>query len=382
MRIALNGVFWGMDTTGSGQYVRRLLPALLDASGNEEYLLLLPGYVPAGELGLGPRVTVRHLRNAGDLVHAKLDKLWFEQASFPRACRRLGVDLAHVPYFGSPRRSAVPTIATIHDLIPLIVPGYAPLGGGLYERAIVEGARRAALVLTDSQASARDILSRLDLPEEHVRVIPLAAGDAYSPLTPNEYRPVLRGLGASQPYILYLGGFDRRKAVPALIAAFARARPRLGDVTLVIAGRVPARHTAFFPDPRVLAGEAGIADAVHCTGWVAEEDKPALYAGAVAFCFPSTYEGFGLPVLEAISCGTPAVVSGGTSLPEVLGPGGIVVPPHDVPSLADALVDLVEDPEHRRRLAEAGLRHAAGYSWARTARETLRAYRDAVAMSA
>jgi len=118
-------------------------------------------------------------------------------------------------------------------------------------------------------------------------------------------------------------------------------------------------------------------DVVCYTGWVDEADKPALYAGATAFVFPSHYEGFGLPVLEAIACGTPAIVGAGSSLEEITGPGGLVVPPTDVEALADAMVRMVNDAALRGQLAEQGLVHARGFSWDRAARETLEAYRRA-----
>ena len=187
-------------------------------------------------------------------------------------------------------------------------------------------------------------------------------------------------------YFLYLGGFDRRKNLAVLLEAFALARKRpplntsggrLNGVSLVIAGRLPQRDSAFAPDPRPIAQRLGLGEGVQYTDWVAEEDKPALYAGAVAFLFPSSYEGFGLPVLEAISCGTPAIVGGGSSLEEVAGPGGLVVPPGDASALAAAMVRLVEEPALREELSAKGLEHARGFSWLQTARQTLAAYREA-----
>jgi len=375
MRIAINGAFWGMDTTGSGQYLMALLPEMARLAPDDAFDLVLPGRLdaPADALPWG----VHRAPTPLDRLSGNLAKVWFEQAAFPRACRRLGADLAHVPYLAPPLRAPAPVAVTVHDLIPIVLPEYRGTAlVRLYMRLASAGTRRAALVLTDSHASARDIERVLGVPAERIRVIYLAAHPRYRPQTPAECRPVIDRLALPSRYILYLGGFDRRKNVPALLRAMVRARFLLEGARLVVAGRLPERGTPFTPDPRRIVRELGIEDVVQFLGHVAEEDKPALYAGALAFVFPSRYEGFGLPPLEAISCGTPAIVGQGSSLEEVVGPGGIAVPGHDIEALAEALVTLATDGRRRAQLSRAGLRHAAQFSWERAARETLQAYRD------
>lgn len=377
MRIAINGAFWGMDTTGSGQYLMALLPEMARLAPDDAFSLVVPGGTAAPMSGDPSPWSVHQTPTPLDRAGKNLAKVWFEQAAFPGACRRLAADVAHVPYFAPPLRSPAPVVVTIHDLIPIVLPEYR--GGAwyrLYIRLVSAGARRAALVLTDSQASAHDLRRMLGIPAERVRVVYLAAHPRYCPQAPTQCRPVADRLGLPSRYVLYLGGFDRRKNVPTLLRAMARARRRLEGVRLVVGGRLPERDTPFLPDPRRIARELGIEDAVQFLGHVAEEDKPALYAGALAFAFPSRYEGFGLPPLEAISCGTPAIVGRGSSLEEVVGPGGIGVSGEDAEALAEALVMLATDDRRRVELARAGLRHAARFSWERTARETLQAYRD------
>lgn len=378
MRIAINGAFWGMDTTGSGQYLMALLPELAHLAPECTLDLVLPGSVdPPAPADAFPW-RIQRAPTPLDRSGAHLAKVWFEQMAFPGACRRLAADVAHVPYFAPPLRSPAPLVVTIHDLIPIVLPEYRGSSQfRLYMRLVSAGARRAALVLTDSQASARDIERLLGIPAERVRVVYLAAHPRYRPRTPAECRPVVERLALPSRYLLYLGGFDRRKNVPNLLRAMERARSRLEGARLVVAGRLPEHDSAFVPDPRRIARDLGIEDVVQFLGHVAEEDKPALYAGALALAFPSQYEGFGLPPLEAISCGTPAIVGQGSSLEEVVGPGGIAVPGHDVEALADALVTLATDGRRRAELSRAGLRHATRFSWERTARETLQAYRDA-----
>ncbi len=359
MRIGINAFFLKRPETGSGQYTRHLLEALARVEPANEYILFGPAIRDS-------RFAIRNLR-----------KLWFEQVSFPRACR--GLDLAHVPYFASPLFPTTPTVVTIHDLIPLILPAYrGSLLVRAYTRLVAAAARRADAVIADSQASKRDIVRLLGIPSPRVHVVYLAADEKFRPVRDEALLgAVRRRYGLSDRYILYLGGFDCRKNVATLLRAFARLR-RPADLKLAIAGRLPERDTPFFPDPRRLAKELGIEEWVAFIGWVAEEDKPALYSGAVAFVFPSLYEGFGLPPLEAMACGAPVIASDRASLPEVVGQGGLLVDPTDVDGLAAAMERLLTDEGLRAELGERALVQAAKFRWEKTARETLAVYRKAI----
>jgi len=377
MRVAINASFWGEETAGSGQYLHHLVDALLALDDAPEVVLASQG-TPARPLP--PGATWRSLPTS---VWRRLgenpEKVWLEQVAFPRAAQSAGATVAHVPYFASPRRPSVPTVVTVHDLIPLVLPGYRSSAlVRAYMRLVAAGARRAGLVLTDAQASIAGIVRYLGVPAERVRAIPLAASPAYRPLHGEALDALRARYELPAHYLLYLGGCDLRRNLATLFRALALARrhePALP--TLVLAGALPAADTAFAPDPRRLAAEAGLAEGVRFLGRVPEDDKPALYSGATAFLFPSRYEGFGLTVLEALACGTPAIVADATSLPEVAGPGGLRVPPDDVAGWAEAIVRLATDVELHTRLRAAGLAHAACFSWQRTARQTLAAYREA-----
>ena len=391
MRIGINGWFWGQRTTGSGQYLHHLLEHLLALEPDNEYLLLIPSSSPGhrgrGELrGMENSVfSVLSVASPFDQVNANLAKVWFEQIAFPWACRRLGCDLAHVPYWASPLFPRIPTVVTVHDLIPLLLPAYR--GGPLvrlYTRLVAWSARRASLVLTDSQASRRDIIQHLGIPPERVWAIPLAAAGDFRPVTdPARLQEVRRRHRLPERYLLYLGGLDVRKNVPLILHALARTRRETRkaqeaqggeDIHLVIVGRLPERDTPFFPDPRRVARELGVEKWVHFVGWIEDEDKAALYSGARAFVFPSLYEGFGLPPLEAMSCGTPVIASTAGSLPEVVGDGGLLVDPADEEALARAMLRLWTDDALHDQLRERALAQAARFTWERTAQETLEAY--------
>ena len=383
MRIGISATFWGQEHTGTGQYLRELVLQLRELATDDEFLLLSPTSL-AGPLL--PELHSRRLATPFDGLNIDLAKLWFEQVAFSRACRQRGVDVAHVPYFAPPLRPTVPTVVTIHDLIPLLLPAYR--GSALvrlYTWLVARAAHRAALILTDSHASRRDIICRLRVSPERVRTIYLAADRDYQFVPQGHERQAIRQeYGLPPSYFLYLGGFDQRKNVTTLLHAFARIIGGHGlQATgsrpwLVVAGRLPERDTPFTPDPRRVAEELGITRQAIFTGWVSREDKPALYSGARAFLFPSRYEGFGLPPLEAMACGTPVICSDAGSLPEVVGTSGMLVPPDDVAGLAEAMSVLWEDEALRQALSERAQGQAERFSWARTAQQTLAAYREVI----
>jgi len=381
VRIGINAFYLGAVTTGSGQYINHLIRQLARLESESEYVLIDSkkagrkiqdtGVLRLASCFLFPVST------PFDSISENLAKLWFEQASFPRACSRQGVEIAHVPYFASPLFPTTPTVVTVHDLIPMLLPVYrGSIWVRLYTLLVAVAAKRADIVLTDSEASKWDIVHLLDIPSERVHVIYLAADDIYQPILDDQRLTAIRQkYGLPESYLLYLGGFDQRKNVPALLKAFAQLAkdPR---VFLAVAGRLPEKGSDFFPDPRPIVQELGIEERVVFTGWVPEEDKPALYSGARALVFPSLYEGFGLPPLEALACGTPVIASNQGSLPEIVGDGGLLLEPNDVEGLAGAMEKLLNDDTLREDLREKGLAHAAKFSWEKTAQQTLAVYQE------
>ena len=400
MRIGINAFYLGAVTTGSGQYINHLIRQLTRLGDKSEYVLVKNieyrmqntshSHSPFSILH-SPFSILHPVPTPFDSISEDLAKLWFEQVSFPRACRRQDVEIAHVPYFASPLFPTTPTVVTVHDLIPMLLPAYrGSLLVRLYTLLVAVAAKRADIVLTDSEASKWDIVRLLDIPAARVRVIYLAADDIYQPVL-DEHRlaAIRRKYGLPESYLLYLGGFDQRKNVPTLLKAFAqlakdsrfeiresRFEIRDSRVHLVMAGRLPEKGSDFFPDPRPIVEKLGIGEQVVFTGWVPEEDKPALYSGARALVFPSLYEGFGLPPLEALACGTPVIASNRGSLPEIVGDGGLLLEPDDVEELAGAMEKLLNDDTLWGNLRQKGLAHAARFSWEKTARETLAVYRE------
>jgi len=390
MRVVINGWFWGQTATGSGQYLHHLLAHLAEVAPQHEYILAVPKGIPGARTTRRvPRTTqhvtcatppaprIEHVQTPFDRLNLNLAKVWFEQITFPRLCRRLDADVAHVPYWGSPLRPTVPTVVTIHDLIPLLLPAYrGSVLVRLYTRLVAAAAHRAEAVVAVSQATRQDIIAHLSLSPARVWVTYEAAPTCFQRAEPAQVEAARGKYGLPEHFFLYLGGFDVRKNVAGLLAAFARVVERMPSAALVIAGHLPEKDTSFTPDPRRLARELGIEARVHWTGWVEEADKPALYTAAVAFVFPSCYEGFGLPVLEALACGTPVIASNVSSLPEIVGAAGVLIPPDDVAGLAGAMERLWRDDALRGRLQEKALAQASCFSWQRTAQQTVGVYAE------
>ncbi len=385
MHVVVNGWFWSRPDTGSGQYVRECIGALAALAPDVRLTVIVPQESTRqkarskGQDELPPNCILHPAAcNLSDW-----GKLHFEQFTFPRLCRELRADLAHIPYWGSPLGPNVPTVVSILDLIPLLLPEYR--GGPLvraYTGLVKAAAMNAALVLTISESSRRDIVKHLDIPEARVRVTYLAAGLHYSPRRDPVNDAALRRNHSNLPqdYVLYLGGFDARKNIETLLQVYTWAQDTIGhDFPLVIAGKLPDEDGGLFHDPRVIAKVLEVEDVMRCIGVVAEEDKPALYRGATAFLYPTRYEGFGLPALEALACGVPVVGSNASSVPEIVGEAGILVDPDDARSMAGALIAVVTDDELHEKLSSAAVEQAHKFSWKKCARETLQAYRDVLA---
>ena len=385
MRVSVNAWFLQQPYTGSGQYVRHLLPALTRIAPPLDVVPLLPA-PRAGRRAEAPLAALRarHVGLPGWLTSADLRKVWWEQVAWLRAARGRTADVAHVPYFAPPLWAPRPLVVTIHDLIPLILPEYVTRPHvRLYNALISLAARRAARIIVDSQDTADDIVRRLGIAAEHVHVVPLAAAPGMRPMAAGTQRQaILRRFGLDQPFIFYIGGFDSRKNVPALLRAFHALPAELRQRhVLAIAGAAPGKRSAhgprLFPPLRPLADALGLGDRVRFLGRVTEEEKRSLYSAATLFVFPSLYEGFGLDPLEAMACGTPVLASNRSSLPEVVGGGAALVEPTDHAALTQALAALLDSPRRRAELSKRGSSVAATFSWERTAAMTLEVYRQA-----
>lgn len=378
IRVGFDAYYFEQPMTGSGQYAGNIWRELQQAVGPENAYLLAPANIAAKLDAEG----------AGQVVAAnvpglpsRLAKVWWEQVGLPQAAAGADIDLVHIPYFTAPVRKTHPVIVTIHDVIPLVLPGYARSAAmRAYLKLNSKTVRRADLILTDSEYSRGDIHRELDIPLERIRTIPLAAGPEYHPSRSEEDEAGIQRIRdryeLERPFVLHVGGFDRRKRIPDIIAAFALANAQVGDrYDLVIAGNPHTGNQYLYPPVDAEIRRWGIQDRVRLTGFVPGEVMPDLYRAAEIFVFGSEYEGFGLDPLEALATGLPVVCSNRTSLPEVVGDVGILVDP-DVRSLGEGLVQVMSDEVLRGDLSARAIEHASHFSWKRTAEKTFEAYRD------
>lgn len=379
MKIGISGMFWTQPGVGSGQYLHQLVRHLPAAGPQHSYLLFIPAY-PRAERPALPGVEIDVIPTPFDRKSRQLAKLWYEQVELPRAARRLGVDLLHVPYLAPPLRRTVPVVCTIHDLIPLLLPEYR---GSLFFRGyttlVTSAARRVIACIADSDHTRDDVVRHLHLPAQRVHTVYLAPAPIYRPVEDRrEIEAVLREHRLREPYIYYVGGLDARKNLGTLLRAFGRVRRRFNrPVQLAIAGRPIKKPSALFPSLEPIILDEGIAADVAFLGYVSEEHNRALYSGCAAFVYPSRYEGFGLPPLEAMACGAPVVCSNATSLPEAVGSAAILVDPHDVEGWAQGMLRFLEDEEQREEYRGRGLRRAARFTWPQVAANTLAVYERA-----
>jgi glycosyltransferase involved in cell wall biosynthesis len=272
MHIAINGYFWQRPFTGSGQYTRQLIYHLNRLVSDLDLTLIFPqeaGQPPPENVPPSVKVKIVPLRPG------HMGKVMFEQRDFPRACAEVGADLAHVPYWGAPLRSAVPLIVTVHDITTLHVPEYrAGFKARLYNALVSASARGASHIITDSFSSKLDIMDYLHIPEPDITAIYLAASPDYTP-TENSLvdMAVLRKYDLPDFYILYLGGYEIHKNVLTLLHAYTYVAKALGtDYPLVLAGRKPAQVTDTFADYEGYIERLGLTSYVRWLGFVDEED--------------------------------------------------------------------------------------------------------------
>ena len=295
--------------------------------------------------------------------------------------RRLRLDLVHDPVGISPftvgrSLGRYRRVVTIHDAIAFRYPeGYPWLNNFLHRRFIPATLPWVDAVVTVSQHAASDLKQYLRVPSSRLFVVPNGVSPAFQPLPAACVESVTARHGLDRPYVLSVAAHQARKNVAGVLEAFAQVRACHPDLLLALAG--PTLWP--FPEHRERIVRLGLTEAVRQLGYVPDEDLPALYGGASAFAFPSLYEGFGLPVLEAMACGTPVVCSNASSLPEVAGDAAIAVDPTDNSGLASALASVVDDPALAGRLRERGLARAAAFSWTAAAQQLSHVYDEVMA---
>ncbi|MBI1725261.1 MAG: glycosyltransferase family 4 protein [Candidatus Tectomicrobia bacterium] len=375
---------WGR---GVGQFWRGFFSHLLARDDKDEFVFHLTRGVPprledfcppGAKNGYRGRVSVRLSEGLPE------ELAWVrEQLTLSRDNRRDRIDVWHCLFQRNvPLQGGKNIVAHVFDMMPIVnAPLYVEKRGGmvgakirLYEKYLKTALPRVCRIIAISEQTKRDIVEVTGAEAERVRVVHLAVEERFQKLELEGLRETVRELyDVPGPYLLYVGGIEYRKGCDPLLRAFRNIADRFRDLTLVMVGKTEGRY----PE-RVLqmAADLGVEDRVIFTGFVPDEHLPILYNGAEVFVYPSSYEGFGLPVLEAMACGAPVVTTSATSIPEVAGEAALLVPPGDEEALAREIEGLLSDPERRREMGRRGIQRASHFTWDRVLCETLAVYQE------
>ncbi|MBM4038963.1 MAG: glycosyltransferase family 4 protein [Planctomycetes bacterium] len=368
MRVAINALLLSGRFSGVEKAIHALLRHIGEGSGDE--FVALVGSDFDERLLNGARVGIERLPVSN---RSRLLRIVYEERFLRR--RLKGFDLFHAAGYVAPKRLPCPLVLSIYDLVALTHPELAKRSNAWHYRwRLPRSARAAARVIVPLDCVARQVAERLGVERERVRVVPLGVDAHLKPPSLDDRARVRARHHLARPYILFVGNIEPKKNLPTLLRAFAALKRDGQPHELVIAGKRGWKCRDVF----ALPAELGIEDSVRFLGYVEEEDLAGLYGGAELFAFPSLVEGFGLPPIEAMACGTPVVTSDTEVLVESTGDAAEHVPALDPEALADAMRRILGDAALRERLRAAGLARAAQFTWPRAAEATRAVYRDAL----
>lgn len=366
MRFGVDAHAIGRHLTGNEVYIRSLLGGFAEIDHGSEFITYISEL--GAERWIPERFAVRHV------AANPWSRLGWDLGRLVRADRP---DLIHVQYT-APLRSAVPTIVTVHDVSFLEHPEYFTVARrSQLSLTVRRTVKHAARILTVSDFSRDAILRAYDVAPEKVRVIPNAANPEFRVVGRDRaHKAVETRLRFDSPFVLSVGDLQPRKNQIGLIAAFSKLLTECPHLRhhLVLTGK----ETWFTPKVLEAARSCGFASRIHFTGFVSDEELLELYNACECFVFPSFYEGFGLPILEAMACGRAVACSNTSSMPEVADGAGLLFDPHQTGEITRAMKDILLDSELRGRLERLGLQRAATFTWKKSARATLEVYREVV----
>lgn len=381
VKIALDARYVQEHFPGIGRYVYALVKGLAGLENprlNFQLALVYNPALPDRRHNL-PEL-VQHYSERLKLVETKIRPISpQEQWGLFGLVRQHGFELWHAPYYIRPYLLPCPSVLTAYDVIGAKIPGALP---SRKARLAFEATTRLAFfsspqIIAISEAARRDVIEIYKVKPAKITAVPLAVDEQFRPFSEEEKAQARTRLGLPPAYLLYVGINKPHKNLARLLEAYKVFREKTGEtIPLILAGREDSRYA---PALHQKAGELGLGpEAVRFWGEVSEQDLPALYACADLFIFPSRYEGFGLPVLEAMASGTPVICADNSSLPEVAGDAAILFRAEDVSTLATRLQEVMQNPDLKAELGQKGLTRARQFTWEATARQTLEVYCQAL----
>ena len=371
MNIVLDARTVSRRSSGVGFYVLELVRAFSRIDADHTFHILVHGDSALEDLPSDPRFRI-HRTSASPESHP-LGDLW-EEFVLPRIAHTAQAHVLHGPAFLIPlRRTRIATVVTIHDLVAFTHPRTIPWKYALYMRQRIRRALQTARrTICVSESAKRDVLRLLAAPAKKIACIHHGVSERFHPESPERIDEVRRRYGIERPYILFVGNLEPRKNLGGLVRAFRIVRQEIQEpIDLVVAGQIAWKSGELLRE----LGEEDVRDSVRLTGYFPAEDLPALYSGARAFVFPTLWEGFGMPVLEAMACGTPVVASRVPSIEEIAGDAAILVDPQSPHSIGSGIREALQGS--RASFRRRGIERAAQFSWLTTARRTLEVYDEA-----
>ena len=365
MKVFVNALQAG-NRSGTGRYTYELVRWLPSVSQDIDFIVAWPDSIPHPELEHPERTTFMNIN-----THGHFSRIIFDQFTIKTKCEQSGAGAVHYPAnfgrFGSQDNMVV----TVHDLSYMRHPEWFRNERAIYYRYAVKcSVRNASRIIVDSKTTAIDLAELVGADENKIDVVPLGVNRNFHPADVEKCGDVKKKYDLPDDFLLFMATIEPRKNVINLIKAWSNIAHKC-SFDLVIAGRNGWKVNPILKT----AAESSHKDRIHFPGFIDDEDQAAILSAAHAFVWPALWEGFGLPPLEAMACGTPVLTSNLSSLPETVGDAALMVNPHNIDAIAKGIMDISTDTELRETLVKKGLERAAKFTWKRTAELTLNTYR-------
>jgi glycosyltransferase involved in cell wall biosynthesis len=353
--------------TGIGTYTYQLINSLNEVDQLNKYLMFMPESCSC-DIGFNKNFNIKNI------TENSLENFW-DEVNIPNILQDSDIEIYHVPQngVGLPEDKRCAMAITLHDVIPLVMPEtVGPTYLKIFQEQMPHIVSQCDGIITVSEYSKEDIIKAFSFPREKIYVTHLAPEDIYKPYDRQVSRELIKTkYGIDCDYILYIGGFSPRKNILGLIEAFSKLTCSYKrEIKLVIAGKQGKSYSLY----KSRAEQLGVDDKVLFPGFIELDHLPYLYSAAELFVYPSFYEGFGLPPVEAMACGAPVIASATTSIPEIVGDSALLINPRDINELRDSMLKILEDNKLKETLILKGFIRASELTWRDTARKTLIAY--------